>query len=240
MARGAFRRVVLKLSGESFAEETGWGIDAADRRAHRRRDRRTASRARHGDRGRRRRRQHLPRHRAARRAAWTAPVPTTWACSPRSSTRSRSRTRSRASVSPPGCRPRSRWTRSPSPTSRCGRSATSRRAGSSCSRPGTGNPYFTTDTTAALRGAEMGAQAVLKGTHSGVDGVYSADPRLDPDCDQAHRGHPLRGDEPSSRRDGLDRDHVLHGQRAADHRLRRLDARQHPAGARAASPSARS
>jgi uridylate kinase len=45
---------------------------------------------------------------------------------------------------------------------------------------GTGNPYFTTDTTAALRGAEMGAQAVLKGTHSGVDGVYSADPRLDP------------------------------------------------------------
>ena len=45
---------------------------------------------------------------------------------------------------------------------------------------GTGNPYFTTDTTAALRGAEIGAQAVLKGTHSGVDGVYSADPRLDP------------------------------------------------------------
>ncbi len=45
---------------------------------------------------------------------------------------------------------------------------------------GTGNPYFTTDTTAALRGAEMGADAVLKGTHSGVDGVYTADPRLDP------------------------------------------------------------
>jgi len=47
---------------------------------------------------------------------------------------------------------------------------------------GTGNPYFTTDTTAALRGAEVGAQAVLKGTHSGVDGVYSADPRLFPDA----------------------------------------------------------
>jgi len=45
---------------------------------------------------------------------------------------------------------------------------------------GTGNPYFTTDTTAALRGAEIGAEAVLKGTHSGVDGVYTADPRLDP------------------------------------------------------------
>jgi len=47
---------------------------------------------------------------------------------------------------------------------------------------GTGNPYFTTDTTAALRAAEIGAEAILKGTHSGVDGVYSADPRLDPDA----------------------------------------------------------
>jgi len=47
---------------------------------------------------------------------------------------------------------------------------------------GTGNPYFTTDTTAALRAAEIGAEAVLKGTHSGVDGVYSADPRTDPDA----------------------------------------------------------
>ncbi len=45
---------------------------------------------------------------------------------------------------------------------------------------GNGNPYFTTDTTAALRAAEIGAEAILKGTHSGVDGVYSADPRIDP------------------------------------------------------------
>jgi uridylate kinase len=45
---------------------------------------------------------------------------------------------------------------------------------------GTGNPYFTTDTTAALRAAEIGAEAILKGTHSGVDGIYSADPRRDP------------------------------------------------------------
>jgi uridylate kinase len=45
---------------------------------------------------------------------------------------------------------------------------------------GTGNPYFTTDTSAALRAAEIGAEAVLKGTHSGVDGVYTADPKLDP------------------------------------------------------------
>ena len=47
---------------------------------------------------------------------------------------------------------------------------------------GTGNPYFTTDTTAALRAAEIGAQAILKGTHSGVDGVYSADPRQHDDA----------------------------------------------------------
>jgi uridylate kinase len=47
---------------------------------------------------------------------------------------------------------------------------------------GTGNPYFTTDTTAALRAAEINAEAVLKGTHSGVDGVYSDDPRVNPEA----------------------------------------------------------
>jgi uridylate kinase len=47
---------------------------------------------------------------------------------------------------------------------------------------GTGNPYFTTDTTAALRAAEIGAGVILKGTHSGVDGVYTADPRTNPDA----------------------------------------------------------
>jgi uridylate kinase len=45
---------------------------------------------------------------------------------------------------------------------------------------GTGNPYFTTDTAAALRAAEIEASVVLKGTHSGVDGIYTADPKLDP------------------------------------------------------------
>jgi uridylate kinase len=45
---------------------------------------------------------------------------------------------------------------------------------------GTGNPFFTTDTAAALRAAEMGCDALLKGTQ--VDGVYSADPRRDPDA----------------------------------------------------------
>jgi uridylate kinase len=43
---------------------------------------------------------------------------------------------------------------------------------------GTGNPFFTTDSAAALRAAEMGAEAILKGTQ--VDGIYSADPKKDP------------------------------------------------------------
>jgi uridylate kinase len=47
---------------------------------------------------------------------------------------------------------------------------------------GTGNPYFTTDTTAALRAAEIGAEAILKGTHSGVDGVYTDDPLVNPEA----------------------------------------------------------
>ncbi len=43
---------------------------------------------------------------------------------------------------------------------------------------GTGNPFFTTDTAAALRGAEIGAEVVLKATK--VDGIYSSDPKKDP------------------------------------------------------------
>jgi uridylate kinase len=45
---------------------------------------------------------------------------------------------------------------------------------------GTGNPYFTTDSAAALRAAEMGCDALFKGTS--VDGVYNADPKKDPNA----------------------------------------------------------
>jgi uridylate kinase len=45
---------------------------------------------------------------------------------------------------------------------------------------GTGNPFFTTDTAAALRAAEMSCNAMLKGTQ--VDGVYTADPKKDPNA----------------------------------------------------------
>ncbi|MEQ8695361.1 MAG: UMP kinase [Bauldia litoralis] len=47
---------------------------------------------------------------------------------------------------------------------------------------GTGNPFFTTDTAAALRASEMGCNALLKGTK--VDGVYSADPVKDPEAER--------------------------------------------------------
>ena len=50
---------------------------------------------------------------------------------------------------------------------------------------GTGNPFFTTDTAAALRGSEIGAEIVIKATK--VDGVYSADPKKDPDATRYHR-----------------------------------------------------
>ncbi|NBW00564.1 MAG: UMP kinase [Betaproteobacteria bacterium] len=59
---------------------------------------------------------------------------------------------------------------------------------------GTGNPFFTTDTAAALRGAEVGAEIVLKATK--VDGVYTSDPAKDP---QAKRYDAVSFDEAISR-----------------------------------------
>ena len=50
---------------------------------------------------------------------------------------------------------------------------------------GTGNPFFTTDTAAALRGSEIGAEVVLKATK--VDGVYTADPKTHPDAQRYRR-----------------------------------------------------
>ena len=61
---------------------------------------------------------------------------------------------------------------------------------------GTGNPYFTTDTTAVLRAAEMGCDAVLKATN--VDGVYSADPKNRPEGDALRSAHPQGRHRPES------------------------------------------
>jgi uridylate kinase len=50
---------------------------------------------------------------------------------------------------------------------------------------GTGNPFFTTDTAAALRGMEMNVDIVIKATK--VDGIYTRDPLLHPDAERYHR-----------------------------------------------------
>lgn len=66
---------------------------------------------------------------------------------------------------------------------------------------GTGNPFFTTDTTAALRGAEIGAEIVLKATK--VDGIYSEDPKEESERDALPRHHVQRSD--AARSEGVGR-----------------------------------
>ena len=179
MAAGAFRRVVLKLSGESFAEETGWGIDAAvvariaAEIADSRRElemeiavvvgggnifRGLAGRTRGMDRAR------------ADYMGMLATVINALALQDALEAVGQV-TRVQTAITMDKIA-------EPYIPLRAIRHLELGRI--VVFAAGTGNPYFTTDTTAALRGAEMGAEAVLKGTHSGVDGVYSADPRLDP------------------------------------------------------------
>ena len=93
---------------------------------------------------------------------------------------------------------------------------------------GTGNPFFTTDTAAALRALEIHAEAILMAKH-GVDGVYSADPRADADADVHRRAHTPRGDRAPAQRDGLDGALALHGQFAPDPCLQHGRRAQHRA-----------
>ena len=73
---------------------------------------------------------------------------------------------------------------------------------------GTGNPYFTTDTAAALRAAEIHAEVILKGKN-GVDGVYRPTPKLDPKA-RALRARALRRGAPEEpARHGPDRDRAV-------------------------------
>ncbi len=82
---------------------------------------------------------------------------------------------------------------------------------------GTGNPYFTTDTAAALRAMEMRAEVILKGTK--VDGIYTADPMLDKTAKRYETISYLDVIGRGLARDGLDGHHAVHGQQAADHRV---------------------
>ena len=89
---------------------------------------------------------------------------------------------------------------------------------------GTGNPFFTTDTAAALRGAEIGAEVVLKATK--VDGVYSADPDKDPDATRYETHQLRRGDRAQPAGDGRDRLRAVPRPEAADQGVQHLQARR--------------
>ena len=82
---------------------------------------------------------------------------------------------------------------------------------------GTGNPFFTTDTTAVLRAAEMDCDAVLKATD--VDGVYSADPKKDPKAKRYDRLTPPGGVRPRSQGHGCHRLRACPGKPYAYHRV---------------------
>ena len=90
---------------------------------------------------------------------------------------------------------------------------------------GTGNPFFSTDTTAALRASEIGADVLLKATK--VDGIYDSDPEKNPDA--VRYEHSLTGGPRQTLAShGLHRLQPLQGQPDADRRLRHERAGQHP------------
>ena len=89
---------------------------------------------------------------------------------------------------------------------------------------GTGNPYFTTDTAAALRAMEIKADVILKATK--VDGIYTADPVTNQAPPTVRGPHLPRGDRQRTQGDGRDGHLAVHGQRPSDHRVQPADARQ--------------
>ena len=93
---------------------------------------------------------------------------------------------------------------------------------------GTGNPFFTTDTAAALRGAEIGAQIVLKATK--VDGVYTADPEEGSDRDALFADHLRRSDRAQPAGAGRHRLRAVPRPEAADQGVQHLQARCVEAG----------
>ena len=180
MAEPVFKRVLLKLSGEALMGALDYGTDPERLAAVAEQIRGVHDRGVEiGDR--RRRRQHLPRHGGrgggdgprdgrlhghARDAAQRAAAAGR-AREARRRTRASSRRSTVAEVAEPYIR---------------------RRAMRHLEKgrvvifaAGTGNPFFTTDTAAALRASEIHAEAILM-AKNGVEGVYSADPREDPDA----------------------------------------------------------
>ena len=97
---------------------------------------------------------------------------------------------------------------------------------------GTGNPFMTTDTTAALRGAEIGAEIVIKATK--VDGIYTADPKKDPTATMFDESPSTTRSAPTSKGDGRHRPSRSAANRALPIKVFNINKK----GARAASFSA--
>ena len=91
---------------------------------------------------------------------------------------------------------------------------------------GTGNPFFTTDTAAALRAAELHADVVLM-AKNGVEGVYTADPAAACRRGVHPRDHPQGRPDPWPAGDGLDGVCPVHGQQPADRRVQHGGRSQH-------------
>ena len=176
-----------------------------------------------------RRRQHLPRHVGGGRRGWTARPATTWACSRPSSTRSRCRRRSSGN----GADTRVlsaidvREVAEPYIRRRAIRHLEKGRV--VIFAAGTGNPYFTTDTAAALRALEIGAEAILM-AKNGVEGVSTATRARIPQAKLIPDAHPLAGDRARPEGDGHDRAVALHGQQSPDPRLRARTRQHRPGG----------
>ena len=93
---------------------------------------------------------------------------------------------------------------------------------------GTGNPFFTTDTAAALRAVEIHAEAILM-AKNGVEGVLTGDPREDAERDADRRDQPHGRAAPRPARDGLHGAHAVRGERDAAVRLQHERRTQHRA-----------
>ena len=127
-------------------------------------------------------------------------------------------------VADPGAVAPSRWQSSASPISAAAPIRHLEKGRVVIFAAGTGNPFFTTDTAAALRAAEMGCDALLKGTQ--VDGVYTADPRKNPNAERYETLTYLDVLARDLRGDGRRRDQPGAREQAADHRLQHPRARR--------------
>ena len=85
---------------------------------------------------------------------------------------------------------------------------------------GTGNPFFSTDTAAALRANEIGAEVILKATK--VDGIYDSDPKRNPERKTIFSNHLPRRPAKAAQGHGFHRVLPVHGQQNADHRFRHV------------------